>query len=167
MHNLSENAIRFSWTEPCKFLYGKTIKGIEGIVNFASETYGYNKDTARLLRHNLELQREAHLKGMRGFVKGITEIFQKLLQERADKNRITSIRKATFIGNNKVQIGKTIYNLPKPLEVPNLPTAIENNYVTALLSVYSQKEKKVYLKMFHSQTTMPAIMVVQFIQQRT
>lgn len=113
----------------------------------SSELFGEIFDEAGLTDESVkQLKKEFKDKGepIKGdIVKGITEIFQKLLQERADKNRITSIRKATFIGNNKVQIGKTIYNLPKPLEVPNLPTAIENNYVTALLSVYSQKEKKV------------------------
>ncbi|MFA6834245.1 MAG: ABC-three component system protein [Bacteroidaceae bacterium] len=74
----------------------------------------------------------------------ITNILFKLLEKRAAKNRKKgSIRNATFIGDNKVQIGNKIYNLPDPLTVPNLPEEKESVYVNALLEVYSQKEHSV------------------------
>ena len=74
--------------------------------------------------------------------KDVTRVFYKLLDKRANKNRsLGSIRKAQFIGENKVKIGNSIYNLPEPLAVPNLPEENENKYVNALLEVYSQKEK--------------------------
>ena len=112
----------------------------------SSELFQEIYDEAGLTDESIkQLKKEFKDKGevLKGdLVEAITTVFQKLLQERANKNRLASIRKAVFIGDNQVQIGKNIYKLPEPLKVPNLPTSVENNYVTALLRVYSQKEKK-------------------------
>ena len=48
-----------------------TIKGIDNIVEFAQKTYGYNEETARLLKINLQAQREAHIEGMTNFAEGV------------------------------------------------------------------------------------------------
>jgi len=75
-------------------------------------------------------------------VEDITNVLYKLLDARSSINKKGSIRNAVFIGDNKLQIGKKVYNLPEPLRVPNLPTHVENKYVNALFEVYSQNAKK-------------------------
>lgn len=69
----------------------------------------------------------------------LANVFADLLQERSEKNRKTSIKKAVFLPGNKVRIGGTEYTLPPALTVPDNPDDMESEYVTALLSVYSQK----------------------------
>lgn len=71
----------------------------------------------------------------------LTKTFRKVLKERADTNKKSTIRGAQFIGNDKVKIGSKIINLPPKLEVPNLPLESENKYITALLEVYSVDSK--------------------------
>ena len=84
----------------------------------SSELFGEIFDEAGLTDESVkQLKKEFKDKGepIKGdIVKGITEVFQKLLQERADKNRITSIRKATFIGNNKVLINRQVIIIDNP-----------------------------------------------------
>ena len=75
-------------------------------------------------------------------VQDISDVLYKLLDERSAINKKGSIRKAEFLGNDKVRIGSKIISLPKPLMKPNLPTSKETLYVTALLEVYAQKVKK-------------------------
>ena len=74
--------------------------------------------------------------------KDLRDILFRLLDERSKVNRVGSIRNAQFLGNDKVQIGKKIISLPPPLEVPNLPDVKEEKYISALLTVYAQKEKR-------------------------
>lgn len=69
----------------------------------------------------------------------LTDVFSQLLQERSEKNKKPSIRKAVFISKNKVRIGGTEYELPDSLSVPENIETMESKYVTALFSVYSQK----------------------------
>lgn len=72
----------------------------------------------------------------------LTDIFAQLLQERSEINKKASITKAQFISDSQVKIGGKIINLPPALYVPELPQEKENEYVTALLSVFSQKTAK-------------------------
>ncbi len=72
----------------------------------------------------------------------LTDIFGQLLQERSEVNKKGSITKAQFISDSQVKIGGRIINLPPALYVPELPEEKENEYVTALLSVYTQKTSK-------------------------
>ena len=74
--------------------------------------------------------------------KNLRDVLFKLLDERSKINRKGSIRNAQFLGDDKVQIGKKIISLPAPLEVPNLPDIKEEKYISALLTVYAQKEKR-------------------------
>mgnify|MGYP000699569993 CR=1 FL=1 len=71
----------------------------------------------------------------------LTDVFIQVLKERAETNKKSTIRGAQFIGNDKVQIGGKIINLPPKLEMPNLPAECENKYITALLEVYSVDSK--------------------------
>ncbi|HHX67965.1 MAG TPA: hypothetical protein GX708_07930 [Gallicola sp.] len=75
-------------------------------------------------------------------VEDITKVLYKLLDERSSVNKKRSVRNAVFLSDNKLQIGKKIYNLPEPLQVPNLPRKNENIYIDALLEVYSHDSKK-------------------------
>lgn len=75
----------------------------------------------------------------------LTDIFIQLLQERSEINKKGSITKAQFISESQVKIGGRIINLPPALYVPKLPTEKENEYVTALLSVFSQKAAKMIM----------------------
>jgi hypothetical protein len=75
-------------------------------------------------------------------VKDITRVLVEILNERANTNKKVTLNKATFIGDNKLQIGKKIIKLPGPLEVPNLPSVKENKYINALFEVYTQETKK-------------------------
>ena len=52
---------------------GNTIKGIDEIVEFAQKTYGYNDETAKLFKYNLEFHREEHIKGMSNLVESVTK----------------------------------------------------------------------------------------------
>jgi len=72
----------------------------------------------------------------------LTDIFIQLLQERSEVNKKGSISKAQFISDSQVKIGGRIINLPPALYVPELPAEKENEYVTALLSVFAQKTAK-------------------------
>lgn len=73
----------------------------------------------------------------------LANVFADLLQERSEKNKMPSIKKAVFLPGNKVRIGGTEYELPAALTVPDDLDDIESEYVTALLSVYSFKTGKV------------------------
>ena len=53
-------------------------------------------------------------------------------------NKKGSISKAQFISDSQVRIGGKVIKLPPALYAPTLPTEQENEYVSALLSVYSQ-----------------------------
>ena len=72
----------------------------------------------------------------------LADLFAQLLQERSEINKQRSIRNAMFISDSEVRIGGRIYQLPPALYVPTLPAEKENEYVSALLSVYSQKTSK-------------------------
>lgn len=52
---------------------GNLIKNIEDIATFAQKTYGYNETTAKLLKYNLQMQREEHVKGMTSLVESVTK----------------------------------------------------------------------------------------------
>lgn len=56
-----------------KDLDGNLIKNIEDIATFAQKTYGYNETTAKLLKYNLKMQREEHVKGMTSLVEAVTK----------------------------------------------------------------------------------------------
>jgi len=75
-------------------------------------------------------------------VKEITRVLVEILNERANVNKKVPFTKARFIGDNKLQVGKKVINLPEPLKVPNLPDVKENKYINALFEVYTQKTKK-------------------------
>lgn len=72
----------------------------------------------------------------------LTDLFIQLINERTEINKKGSITKAQFISDSQVKIGGRIINLPPALYVPELPVEKENEYVTALLSVYTQKISK-------------------------
>lgn len=76
------------------------------------------------------------------FVEDVTNALFKLLDDRSNVNRKSSIRRAEFISDNQVRIGSKIITLPPDLTVPNLPSTNENKYVNALLCVYAQHAKK-------------------------
>lgn len=95
------------------------------------------------------------------FVQDVTDALFKLLDERSNKNRKGSIRKAEFINDHQVRIGSRIITLPPDLSVPNLPTNIENRYVNALLCVYAQAEKKGNISI-NDLDTMPVIYKMNF-----
>lgn len=76
------------------------------------------------------------------FVEDVTNALFKLLDDRSNVNRRSSIRKAEFISDNQVRIGSRNISLPADLTVPNLPARKENKYVNALLCVYAQSTKK-------------------------
>lgn len=85
----------------------------------------------------------------------LTDIFFQLLNDRANINKNLSIRNAIFIGNDKVQVGKKIIQLPADLQVPNLPTQNELPYINAILQVYAQKEKRVTVSIDDLDTMSP------------
>lgn len=112
-----------------------------------SDNFYYVFERADLTDESLKkLQKDFEDKGKSitevNIVDDITNVLIDILNERANVNIKGSIKNAVFIGNDKLQIGKRIINLPPPLQVPNLPTKIENKYINALFEVYSQKTKK-------------------------
>lgn len=72
----------------------------------------------------------------------LTDLFIQLLSERTEVNKKGSISKAQFISDSQVRIGGKVIKLPPALYAPTLPTEQENEYVSALLSVYSQAASK-------------------------
>lgn len=74
--------------------------------------------------------------------KELTDLFLQLLTNRANVNKNFSIRNATFLGDDTVQIGKKKIPLPAPLHVPNLPIESEHTYINAILQVFAEKEKR-------------------------
>jgi len=116
-----------------------------------SENFYEIFDNAGLSSENIKaLKKEFHDKGNpipgKDVVKEITRVFIDILNERSNINRKVPLSKASFIGNNKLQIGKKIFTLPEPLQMPNLPDIKENRYVNALFEVYAQKTKKTITK---------------------
>lgn len=74
----------------------------------------------------------------------LTDLFIQLLSERTEVNKKGSISKAQFISDSQVRIGGKVIKLPPALYAPTLPTEKENEYVSALLSVYSQAASKTF-----------------------
>ena len=72
----------------------------------------------------------------------LADLFAQLLQERSEVNKPGSIRNAVFISDGEIKVGGRVYKLPPALYVPTLPVEKENEYISALLSVYSQKTTK-------------------------
>jgi hypothetical protein len=117
-----------------------------------SENFQEIFDNAGLTNESIKaLKKEFKDKGNplvgRDLVKEITKVLIDILNERSNVNRKIPLSKAIFIGNNKLQIGKKIINLPEPLEVPNLPETKENKYINALFEVYTQKTNKVIVSL--------------------
>lgn len=50
---------------------GVVLKSIDDITTHAQKLYGYNTETAKLFRHNLELQRTAHVEAMTDFISSV------------------------------------------------------------------------------------------------
>ena len=50
---------------------GRILKSIDEITTHAQKVYGYNKETSKLFRHNLELQRTAHVDAMTGLISSV------------------------------------------------------------------------------------------------
>jgi hypothetical protein len=109
------------------------------------ESAGLSKEALKALKKDFE-DKGNPLTG-KDIVKDITRVLIDILNERAEINRKVPLSKAFFIGNNQLQIGKKVFNLPEPLQVPNLPAVKENRYVNALFEVYAQKTKKAITKM--------------------
>ena len=120
-----------------KLLKGKiTSKNFKPIFRAA----GLTNESKQLLIDGFE-KKGYKLKGV-NLPQELTDIFAQLLQERSEINKKASITKAQFISDSQVKIGGKIINLPPALYVPELPQEKENEYVTALLSVFSQKTAK-------------------------
>jgi len=120
-----------------KLLKGKiTSKNFKPIYKSA----GLTPEAKQLLLDGFE-KKGYKLKGT-NLTQELTDIFAQLLQERSEINKKASITKAQFISDSQVRIGGKIINLPPALYVPELPQEKENEYVTALLSVFSQKTAK-------------------------
>lgn len=120
-----------------KLLKGKiTSKNFKPVFRAA----GLTNESKQLLIDGFE-KKGYKLKGV-NLPQELTDIFAQLLQERSEINKKASITKAQFISDSQVKIGGKIINLPPALYVPELPQEKENEYVTALLSVFSQKTAK-------------------------
>lgn len=117
------------------------------VSKITSENFVYVHDDANLTEEaEQSLVDEFELKGYevdkRYIPQSLTDIFIKVLRERSSVNKKGSIRKAEFIADNRVKIGGQIFDLPPALRKPELPAEKENEYVTALFSVFSQKTSK-------------------------
>lgn len=87
---------------------GVVLKNIDDIVDHVQKVNGYNENTAKLFKTNLELQREAHVEAMTDFVSSVGKAGGLVSYNKANKN----------IGFNMGTDAYNLYGLPR--------TVIEN-----------------------------------------
>lgn len=131
---------------------GKISSKIDDIVRHAERVYGYNAQNSRLLRENLNIQRNAHIEGMTGFIRGITNnnglvTYDKSLGQVGvifgdHQMNLNSLAKTRFqngtlynrIGRNNVAAGMTI-DATKAIRGSQFSTS-NVNVVSTLESAY-------------------------------